>query len=345
MNNELIGAQLLDWYYVHCRSLPWRGEVDPYKIWVSEIILQQTRVNQGWDYYLRFVATFPTVSALASAPLDSVLVLWQGLGYYSRARNMHTAAQQVMELFGGNFPGTHQELLSLKGVGRYTAAAIASIAYNEPKAAVDGNVLRVITRLFGIFEDISEGKTIKRIEEIAQNLMGGHPPGTFNQSVMELGATICKPVTPLCDSCPIASHCYAFREEKQSILPIKMKRISIKERYFHFLYHINSEGVLIEQRDSEEIWKGLFQLPLIEVLADESFENILTARFSSIQEKQLVWKTTQKLTHQKLHICFWCINEELDLPNGKRVKFEKLTSFAFPKIVVEFFKMQGIIPA
>ncbi len=341
--DKSIFHSLLLWYDAHKRAMPWRGEEDPYKIWVSEIILQQTRVNQGWDYYERFIARFPTFFALSEAPLEAVLLVWQGLGYYSRARNMHIAAKQIVSEFQGKFPNNFQQLLQLKGVGRYTAAAIASIAFHEKKGAVDGNVLRVVSRLYGIFEDISTGKAARHIESIVDASIIDYPPREFNQALIELGATVCKPTNALCGTCPLANHCYAYIHEKQKVLPIKNKKIKVQTRYLHFFYYEKEGEILIEQRSDKEIWKHLYQLPLVETVPNELLEQNGDFMQLEASDRELLWKTSQKLTHQTLHIHFWKANE-LSSRNGTYffVAKKEIKKYPFPKIIAEFFKNNGI---
>ena len=202
---------LIAWYEEHKRDLPWRGETDPYKIWVSEIILQQTRVQQGWNYYLRFIDNFPNIKALAEAEEERVLKVWQGLGYYSRARNMHAAACEIMTRHNGKFPKTYDNILSLKGIGKYTAAAVASIAFQLPHPAVDGNVIRIISRIFGVCDDVTQPTVVKRITEICETQIDHKHPGIFNQAAMDFGALQCVPHNPKCSECPFQSDCYAFK--------------------------------------------------------------------------------------------------------------------------------------
>ncbi len=326
---------LLEWYSLHQRALPWRETRVAYHIWISEIILQQTRVAQGLSYYERFISRFPTVEQLASAPIEEVLLLWQGLGYYSRARNLHTAAQQIVHDFKGEFPSNFNNLLRLKGVGRYTAAAIASIAFQEKKGAVDGNVLRVVSRLVGIFENISNAKTAKEIEAIVDQWIVNYPPGDFNQAMMELGATICSPKQPQCNICPISIHCYANLHHQQDHLPFKEKKIKKRDRHFHHFYFEVAGKVAIVQRDDSDIWKGLHQLPLIECSEGEILqENPLFVEYE-IEGAQLLWQTSQKLTHQNLKFSFWKVSS-MDISEGFFIKKKEIAHFAFPKTVLEF---------
>ena len=298
---------MLDWFEENQRRLPWRGETDPYKIWVSKIILQQTRVNHGWAYYLRFIERFPDVKSLAEAPLQEVLHVWQGLGYYSRARNMHAAAQQVMQNHQGVFPRNYLDIKKLKGIGDYTAAAISSIAFQLPFPAVDGNVLRVITRIFGIYDDISQQKTVREITQLCQNLIDKENPGDFNQALMELGAIQCTPQKANCEICPFSTQCVAFAKNQIELLPVKSLKLKIKERYLHYFIFIKEGKTIIEQRTENDIWKNLYQFPLIETptACEKITENLLfIASFGNIQPVFLK-EIKHKLTHQHLTIRFY----------------------------------------
>jgi len=330
---------LLDWFEENQRRLPWRGETDPYKIWVSEIILQQTRVNQGWDYYLRFVERFPDVITLANAPLHEVLHVWQGLGYYSRARNMHTAAQQIMQEHQGVFPRHYLEIRKLKGIGNYTAAAIASIAFQLPYAAVDGNVLRVMARIFGIYDDISQQKTVKNMSQLCQELMDKEIAGNFNQALMEFGAIQCTPKNPKCETCPFANCCIAFEKEHQTLLPIKSSKIKIKERVFHYFIFLKNNKTIIEQRTENDIWKNLYQFPLIEkeiiskkIISDAGFGN---SKYLFLKEIK------HKLTHQHLYIRFYVVNDYLPKIKGHwiTVSVEDLKNYPFPVVLSRIFSI------
>lgn len=261
---QLYSKILQKWYNEHKRDLPWRDVNDVYKIWISEIILQQTRVNQGLEYYLRFVDRFPDVQSLAIASEDEVLKHWQGLGYYSRARNLHKAAKQVLESFQGVFPTQHTDVLSLSGVGNYTAAAICSIAYNQPYAVVDGNVYRVLSRLFATATPIDSSEGVRQFASLAQNLLDKENPGLHNQALMEFGALQCVPMSPDCSICPLQSVCKAYKTDSQSQLPVKSQKIKVKERFFNYLFIELNQSVFIQKRTSNDIWRNLFEFPLIE---------------------------------------------------------------------------------
>lgn len=269
MNISLFTNQLLKWYPDNRRDLPWRKTKEPYFIWLSEIILQQTRVAQGLPYFEVFTKRFPTIQDLAAAPEEEVLRCWQGLGYYSRARNLHACAKEIVSLRGGGFPETYQELLQLKGVGPYTAAAIASFAFREPVAVVDGNVYRVLARYFGIFSDISSGAGKREFERLANELIPRDVPDQYNQAIMEFGALQCTPHQPDCDSCPLVNACYANRSQEVTELPVKLGRTKVRNRYLHY-YHITcGEKTVINQRKGNDIWKGLVDFPLEERESDQ----------------------------------------------------------------------------
>lgn len=266
---------LLAWYRRHKRLMPWRDTGDPYRIWLCEVILQQTRVEQGTPYYERFVAAYPTVHALAGAPEDAVLKLWEGLGYYSRARNLHRAAKIVSAEMGGEFPRTADALEKLPGIGRYTAAAIASIAFNEPAAVLDGNVMRVLARLYAIEESIDAGPTRKRLWELAGDLVAPRAPGDFNQGIMELGSTVCKPAAPLCGSCPVRAHCAAFARGLQDRLPIRKEKTPTPHHEMVAAAIKRNGRYLLGQRPQNGLLGGLWELPNGRVEPGESHEMAL----------------------------------------------------------------------
>jgi len=328
---------LLDWFEESQRTLPWRGQTDPYKIWISEIILQQTRVNQGWNYYLRFIERFPDVKTLAEAPLQEVLKVWQGLGYYSRARNLHTAAQQIMENHQGIFPKNYLDIRKLKGIGDYTAAAISSMAFQLPYPAVDGNVLRVIARIFGIYEDISQTATVKTITQLCKKMVDKENPGNFNQALMEFGAIHCTPKKPKCDACPFGTYCVAFTQEHQTILPLKLLKIKIKERYFHYFIFLKENRTIIEQRIENDIWKNLYQFPMIETEKScQKIDKTLISKsgFGKITPVFLK-EIKHKLTHQHLTIRFYVVNDYFPevTSNWFSVSVEDLETYPFPVVI------------
>ncbi len=255
-----ISSPLLAWYQKNKRDLPWRHTRDPYKIWLCEIIMQQTRVAQGLTYYNRFVETFPTPAALAAATQDQVLKLWQGLGYYSRARNLHAAAKSMH----GKFPPTYPGVRALKGVGDYTAAAICSIAYNMPYAVVDGNVYRVLARVFEIATPIDSTEGKKEFAALAQQLLDKKNPGDYNQAIMDFGALICTPQAPQCTACPLAKVCQAHKTGMQENFPVKAQKTKISTRYFHYIYVAQGKDTWLHQRGPGDVWQNLYELPLVE---------------------------------------------------------------------------------
>ena len=319
---------LISWYENHKRDLPWRGETDPYKIWVSEIILQQTRVQQGWDYYFRFIDNFPNVRTLAESDEERVLKVWQGLGYYSRARNMHAAAREIMSEHEGKFPKTYDKILSLKGIGNYTAAAIASIAFQLPYPAVDGNVIRIVSRIFGICEDVTQPTVIKRITKFCETQIDSKQPGVFNQAAMDFGALQCVPRHPRCNECPFLSDCYAYNNNLVDILPAKKKKSELKHRYFHYFIYLFENQTIIEKRTGSDIWKNMYQFPLSETDSEKS-------------TGKPVFVTRETLSHQVIHAAFYVKNVK-KLPkiseNQQIVNFDDIENYPMPKIMTLFLK-------
>ena len=259
-----FASLLLKWYSIHKRALPWRDVSDPYQIWISEIILQQTRVAQGYDYFVRFINKFPNVQTLAAASEDEVLKLWQGLGYYSRARNLHAAAKSMC----GTFPRTYDGVRALKGVGDYTAAAICSFAYNMPYAVVDGNVYRVLARVFGVSTSIDSPDGKKEFSALAQQLLDKKNPGDYNQAIMDFGAMCCTPQTPQCDVCPMKKFCVAYKKNLQDALPVKAQKTKISARYFHYIYVVQGKNTWLHKRGAGDVWQNLYEPPLIETPTD-----------------------------------------------------------------------------
>jgi A/G-specific adenine glycosylase len=305
---------LSQWYAINKRDLPWRSTVNPYHIWLSEIILQQTRVDQGLPYYLKFIDAFPVVADLANADEDLVLKLWQGLGYYSRARNLQFSAKIILSEFGGNFPDNHADILKLKGVGPYTAAAISSFSFGLPFAVLDGNVIRVLSRIFGVQTpfDTTEGK--KQFQKLAQELLDKKNPAEYNQAIMEFGALQCVPKSPKCNDCPIVNDCIAFNTNTVSLLPVKSKKLKVKNRFLHFLVVNKNNEMLIGKRESG-IWQGLYEFPFLEFDENLNEKSVLKSplwinffkdsvkQISSISEEYI-----HKLSHQKIHAKFWEID-------------------------------------
>ncbi len=288
------------------RPLPWRETSDPYKIWLSEVMLQQTRVAQGLPYYKRFVKSFPTVFHLAKAPEQTVLRLWQGLGYYSRARNLHRCAKHIVKKSEGRFPGSYQELVKLSGVGPYTAAAIASIAFREPVAVVDGNVFRVLSRIFGIETDIASSEGKKYFTWLANQLVDKARPGLFNQAVMEFGALHCLPKNPQCAACIFSKRCEANQKNLQSLLPVKSKKLKVRTRYFYYFIIRKGNKILLRKRKERDIWQGLYDFYLIEPLRKQRPETLI-AKDQLLSKGILLRKSKMHkhiLSHQKLLVKF-----------------------------------------
>jgi len=312
----IISDILINWYQQNKRELPWRDIEDPYKIWISEIILQQTRVNQGLNYYLRFVERFPTVVSLAQADEDEVLNYWQGLGYYSRARNLHKAAMQVMNDFGGFFPTLHSDVLTLAGVGSYTAAAICSFAYNQPYAVVDGNVYRVLSRLFGLDTPIDSGKGKTEFALIAQQLLSKQNPAEHNQAIMEFGALQCVPVSPNCSICPLISQCSAFENQQIVILPVKSKKTKVINRFFNYIFIEYGGQTFLQKRIGKDVWQNLYEFPLIEsnslLTIAELFENHefieLFDKINSVEIYKITNPMKHVLSHRVIYAQFVSVN-------------------------------------
>lgn len=304
---KYFSNDIIDWYQENRRSLPWRETKDPYRIWLSEVILQQTRVNQGLPYYLQFIEAFPTVRDLANAPEDKVLRLWQGLGYYSRARNLHRCAKVVAQNYNGTFPSTYEELLHLPGIGNYTAAAIASIAFNRKVAVVDGNVYRVLARIFGNATDIMSTDGKRQFSELANQLISEEHPGDHNQAVMEFGAMHCTPLNPSCDSCLFARSCVALKRGLVSQLPVKEKKTVKKTRYFFYFVLRNGKKIAMKKRTGRDIWNGLYEFHLVESASEKKLTQLvktdkLLALLKDIQE---VGSMRHVLSHQVLEIRFF----------------------------------------
>jgi len=334
---------LLDWFEENQRALPWRSENDPYKIWVSEVILQQTRVNQGWNYYLSFIERFPDVKALADATLLDVLMMWQGLGYYSRARNMHSTAQQIMKDYHGHFPNNYLEIRKLKGIGYYTAAAISSIAFHLPYPALDGNVLRVISRIFGIYENILLQKTVKNISQLCVRLMDKKKPGLFNQALMEFGAIQCTPKNPKCEICPFDLQCIALREEHIHLLPLKFLNSNLKVRFFHYFIFLKENKTIIEQRTENDIWKYLYQFPMIETetACENPLKSLNTISIQFENEQPVFLKEIKhKLTHQLLNIRFYVFKDFFSEIKSSwiTISVKELDNYPLPVVIKNIVK-------
>lgn len=340
---------LINWYLSNKRDLPWRKKSDPYHIWLSEIMLQQTRVEQGLPYYQKFIEAFPDVYALAKAPAEKVLKLWQGLGYYSRARNLHETAKIVAFELKGNFPDNYANLKKLKGVGDYTASAIASIAFNQPVAVVDGNVYRVLSRYFNIDTPINSTLGIREFKILADQLLDAEKPSLFNQGLMEFGALQCKPRNPLCETCPFNGSCLAFKEKRIHELPVKLKRGRIKKRYFNYLVVSSEENeTLLQQRKGKGIWEGLYEFPLIETpepvdteknLSKEKVAEVLgngPLEISLYNDVPVV----HKLSHQHIFTHFWRIHTK-NLNEGG-IPLDQVKEYPVPVLIQNFLAESGL---
>ncbi len=336
---------LLPWYRENKRPLPWRTSPDPYRIWLSEVILQQTRVDQGTAYWHRFVERFPSVSQLAKASEDQVLRLWQGLGYYSRARNLRTAAQQVVKEHGGQFPADHATLLKLKGVGDYTASAIASICFGIPEPVVDGNVYRVLSRAFGIATPIDSTTGKKDFRALAAELISKEHPGDHNQAVMELGATVCTPRNPRCDECPLARKCIAKAEGRIADLPVKASKTKTRTRHFNYLLIEGNSGIYLRKRTGKDIWQGLWELPMIET-EKPATAAVLKKHGNYTSVKRIEGPVKHVLSHQVIHAVFWDVRvpKQFRKPDGWVSMDEKLVErHAKPRLVDRFLPTRSTV--
>lgn len=353
VNWKLFREQLLSWYQPNRRPMPWKGERDPYLIWLSEIILQQTRVEQGWKYFERFKAAYPRVEDLAAAPDDEVMKNWEGLGYYSRARNLLKAARMVVTEYNGRFPDTHSGLLSLPGVGPYTAAAIGSFAFDLPLAVVDGNVYRILSRYAKDDTPIDTPAGKKHFAAMANSAFSGAESAIYNQAIMDFGALVCRPKRADCISCPLAENCSARKNDLVYELPVKAKRIKRRTRFFHFLLIEDDSGkVMIQQRTGKDIWQNLFQFPLVETNSDRHFRQLMLAEEwpDWLVEEGLEWLGSsppkrQQLTHQEIIGRFHRIRvPNLPLPGEeyKNVDVAGLSGFAFPKIITGFLAEKNL---
>ena len=336
---------LIQWYLNHKRDLPWRNTQNPYPIWLSEIMLQQTRVAQGTPYFLSFLAAFPTVFDLANASEEQVLKLWQGLGYYSRARNLHKTAQHIAFECDGVFPNSYSELLKLKGIGEYTAAAIASFAYKEVVPVVDGNVFRVLSRYFDIETDIAQASAKKEFSALALELIPKNSPDVFNQAIMEFGALQCVPKNPTCSECIFNSSCLALKNNKISQLPVKNKKTKVTKRYFNYLIFSDINGKIpIQKRTEKGIWHNLYEFPLVEGLETTSESEIIDlisnqkiisnkiAKIKLCNSEKII----HKLSHQHLYINFWEVNVSGVIEDG--FELNQLKTFPFPIVIYNFIE-------
>ncbi|HEY0055441.1 MAG TPA: A/G-specific adenine glycosylase [Pedobacter sp.] len=341
-------AEIIGWYKINKRDLPWRHTKDPYIIWLSEVILQQTRVDQGLPYFNRFAEKYPHVSNFAAATEDEILNMWQGLGYYSRGRNMHRTAQMVMEEHAGYFPKKYDELIKLKGIGEYTAAAISSFSANEAKAVVDGNVFRVLARYFGIEEPINSPKAKKLFTKIANDVIDLNNPALSNQALMEFGALLCRPKNPLCQNCPLNLSCEAFKKDLVDILPIKTKKAPVKNRFFNYLVVLKNGEILMNKRGPKDIWQNLYELPLLETLSFETAETLLASQqcidlFGKVKIDKIYGPIKHVLSHQKILAQFIVIDgADLNISSKKVnwffTKISNLDQLAQPQLIFTFLK-------
>lgn len=355
MKEKEFANILLKWFESHHRPMPWKGVKNPYLIWLSEIILQQTRVEQGLPYFEKFAAKYPTITDLANAPEDEVMKLWQGLGYYSRARNLHFTAKYIADELNGIFPKNYKDILKLKGVGTYTAAAIASFAYDLPYAVLDGNVYRVLARIYGIETpiDTTEGK--KKFSELAQNLIAEKQAAHYNQAIMDFGATQCTPQNPNCTSCPFQANCIAFEKKTISKLPIKSKKLKKKTRYFNYLVLNWNEKTWLKKRAEKDIWQNLYEFPMIETEQPFDLETLqLSEAWRDIFPKDAIFTIKkvsppfqQMLTHRKIIATFLEINVENSIKETGQnnlilISKKDVLKYAFPKVISRFLEDKSL---
>jgi len=341
-----FSRQLIEWYQKNKRNLPWRKTDDPYVIWLSEIILQQTRVNQGIAYFYKFLEHYPGIEEFAAAPEDEILRLWQGLGYYSRARNMLKTAQMIMQEHAGIFPSSYDELIKLPGIGEYTASAVASFSSGEPKAVVDGNVFRVLARYFGIDEPINSSKGKKQFQYLAQEILLNESPGLHNQAIMEFGALQCKPKNPACGLCPLQQTCFAYHEGLVNTLPVKIKAGKSRNRYFNYFVIRKDEKILMKKRGSGDIWENLFELPLLEsseLLNKEEIPYLEEYKLAFGEQSQIIYSSQPVkhiLSHQNIYASFFEIinihNKPLKNTDWNYVLIKDLDKLAKSKLMYSF---------
>ena len=352
---EFFRRNLFVWAAQHPRPMPWKGEKDPYKIWLSEIILQQTRVEQGWPYFEKFTARYPAVADLANAPEDDVMKLWEGLGYYTRARNLHAAAKTIAFELNGTFPDTYEGIRSLKGVGDYTAAAIASFAYNMPYAVLDGNVYRILSRFFAIDTPTDLPAAKKQFAALAQEMLDPQQPGAFNQAMMDFGALCCTP-QPNCPACPMLPQCRAANQNRAQDFPVRAKKPEKRTRHFLYIIVEQNGHTLVRKRSEKDIWRGLYEFPMLEV---ENENELTTTRaeaafFQGKLPNGALWKKTsppfqQILTHQRVVAVFLSLHLPPELPGDVfdsqlfedcfKTPFQNVEKkFAFPRVIARFFE-------
>ncbi len=328
------------WYRQNSRALPWRSTNDPYFIWLSEIILQQTRVEQGKSYYEKFIDHYPDVFQLAKADEEDVLNLWQGLGYYSRARNLHFAAKQIVDDFKGKFPTSFKDIKSLKGVGDYTAAAIASFAYGLPHAVVDGNVYRVLSRYYAEETPIDSSKGQKLFKIYAQELLSVDDPGEHNQAIMEIGSQVCKPKNPDCSSCPVSQMCQSYRSRNMLNYPVKSKKVKVKDRYFHYLLYSDVK-FQIHKRINQGIWQNMYEFPLFESdvkMERSDLEGAIKKKFNVVVKSEVA-EYTHILSHQRIHAVFWRVEGEVNATDDfLSVDLNEIDDYPLPRLIHRFLE-------
>ena len=340
--------KLLEWNReANTRHMPWKGEKDPYRIWLSEIILQQTRVEQGLPYYERFIQHYPTAQKLAAAPEEEVFRLWQGLGYYARCKNMLAAAREIAGAYHGKFPRQYEQIKALKGIGPYTAAAIASFAYNLPYAVLDGNVFRALSRYFGIETPIDSTAGKKQFDALAGELLPQGHSAAYNQAIMDFGAVVCKPQQPLCEECPLQKKCVAYHQQLVSLLPVKTKKLQIKKRYFNYLLINYQENIYIRKRRENDIWQNLHEFILIETGAPADITHLQSAEAfrrtfgkTAFEIERVSAPFKQQLTHQTIHSQFISVSVQQPLPltGYLLVPRNSLNNYAFPKTITSFLE-------
>jgi A/G-specific adenine glycosylase len=353
-NHLFFTEKLLEWNRLYNnRKMPWKFEKDPYKIWISEIILQQTRVEQGTMYYNNFIKMFPNIIKLASASDAEVYKVWEGLGYYSRCRNLIATAKFIANEMRGVFPKSYDEILSLKGIGPYTAAAISSFAFNLPYAVVDGNVMRVLSRFFGISTAIDSNEGKKTFNELANLLLDKKQPAIYNQAIMDFGATVCKPQLPLCNQCNLASNCFSYKKNKVNEYPVKEKKLIKKERWFYYFIVRQKDSVWIRRREKKDIWQNLYEFVLLEKLTKLNVNEII----KSDEIQQTIGKSftiknigeyyRQQLTHQTIHALFIEIEiKKTPIPEEYfAVKTAELEKLSFPKIIKDYIQKNTLPPS
>jgi A/G-specific adenine glycosylase len=337
---KAFGKNLIAWYHNHKRDLPWRHTNDAYKVWLSEIILQQTRVNQGMPYYYRFIEKYPSIEKLAKAQEQDVLRLWQGLGYYSRARNLHACAKKVVADYAGTFPTSYKELKTLPGIGDYTAAAIASFSFKERVAVVDGNVYRVLARVFGLDIPINTPKAKKEFFELSNKLISTQQPDIYNQAVMEFGALHCTPQNPKCDVCVFAKVCFANRKGLQKWLPVKEKKLKVRKRYLYYFVYIKGKSIAMRKREAKDIWQGLYDFDVIE--REKAIRPELLSKEVNIQQFEITRVYKHVLTHQVIFARFLLIHSKGER-GDKFYSLKKVAELPKPVLISKFLEEHGFL--